>query len=399
METVSWLQLLILVFLAGAAVGVPWMVYFSASVMVVMGAAHWWRTRSLDRVIYRRKLHYRRGFPGETTALTVEVENRKLMPLSWLQIEDGWPVAVSPQDEAVLAPSHIQGTGTLVNVYSLRWYDRIRRSYTLLLRERGIYPLGPLRLASGDLFGIYEAERTLEQPDYLTVFPALLPLERLRLRADDPFGDRAARRPLFDDPNRPMGIRPYHPEDGFRRIHWPATARTGSLQTKIYQPVTARMVAVCLNVATEQMPWLGYAPGLLEYMVRVTATLVYQGVESGYAMGLYSNGCLAHADQPFRIPPGRTPAHLAVLLQALAGVTPYVTGSFEKFLLRTLSDIPFGATLVLVTALLPEAFQDTLIRLQRYRRQITLYKVGGELPPDLPGVQTVYLPYQESAGE
>lgn len=399
MATVSWLQLLILLFLAGAAVGSPWMVYFSVAVMVVMGAAHGWRKRSLENLHYRRRLHYRRGFPGETTDVTIEVENRKLLPLSWLQVEDNWPTPVSPADETALAPSHIQGMGTLVNVYSLRWFDRIRRSYTLLLRERGIYPLGPVRMSSGDLFGIYENEANVEQPDTVTVFPELLPLNRIQLRADDPFGDRAARRPLFDDPNRPMGIRPYHPEDGFRRIHWPATARTGSLQTKIYQPVTARVAAVCLNVATDTHPWMGYSPGLLEYMVRVTATLAFQGVQAGYAIGLYANGCLAHADQPFRISPGRTPAHLALLLQALAGVTPYITGPFDRFLLHTLSEIPFGATLVLVTALLPESFQDSLVRLQRYRRHILLYKVGGEVPPDLPGVQCIHLPYSEGQDE
>jgi uncharacterized protein (DUF58 family) len=57
-----------------------------------------------------------------------------------------------------------------------------------------------------------------------------------------------------------MGIRPYHPEDGFRRIHWPATARTGELQVKVFQPVTARVMVICLNVSTETHYWMGYSP-------------------------------------------------------------------------------------------------------------------------------------------
>ena len=32
----------------------------------------------------------------------------------------------------------------------------------------------------------------------------------------------------------------------------------------------------------------------------------FQAVEDGYSVGLFSNSCLAHADQPFRIPPGRS---------------------------------------------------------------------------------------------
>jgi uncharacterized protein (DUF58 family) len=392
----SWLPLLIFLFLAGATLRAPWMVYFSVAVTVVMGAAHLWTRYALERVSYRRRFHYSRGFPGETTLVTIEVENRKILPLSWLRAEDPWPLAAAPVNEQLLAPSHLQGSGQLVNVYNLRWFDRARRSVQIRFEQRGIYPVGPTHLESGDLFGVYSQRQELPNTAYLTVFPRMLPLEALRLNADDPFGDRPARRPLFDDPNRPIGVRPYHPEDGFRRIHWPASARTGELQTKLYQPVTARTLAICLNVATDQRPWMGYIPPLLEFMVSAAATLCYQGIQVGFSVGLYANGCLAHADQPFRISPGRTHYHLAHLLQALAGVTPYVTHSFENFLLRSLAEIPFGATLVLVTALFDPPLQDTLLRLRQYRRNIILYKVGGAAPVHLPGIRVLHLPYGEA---
>jgi len=395
----SWLPLLIFLFVAGATLRAPWMIYFAVAVTVVMGAAHLWARHALDRVLYHRRFHYRRGFPGETTLVTIEVENRKILPLSWLRADDPWPLAAAPEDEELLAPSHLQGQGQLVNAYNLRWFDRARRSLTIRFAERGVFPVGPTRLESGDLFGVYETRQELPNTAYLTVFPRLLPLESLRLTADDPFGDRPARRPLFDDPNRPMGVRPYHPEDGFRRIHWPATARTGQLQTRVYQPVTTRALAVCLNVATELRPWLGYSPPLLEFMVSASATLCYQGIQAGYAVGLYANGCLAHADQPFRIPPGRTQQHLAHLLQALAGVTPFVTQSFENFLLRSLAEMPFGATLVLVTALMGQPLEDTLLRLRQYRRNIILYKAGGDAPTPLPGIRVLHLPFGEAAHE
>ena len=391
----SWLPLLLFLFLAGTALRAPWMIYFAVAVGVVMGAAHLWAKHALDRVTYRRRFHYRRGFPGETTSVSIEVENRKALPLSWLRVEDPWPLAAAPEDAELLAPSHQQGQGQLVNAYNLRWFDRVRRSVTIRFQERGVYPVGPARIESGDLFGVYSQDRELADTEYLTVFPRMLPIENLRLTADDPFGERAARRPLFEDPNRPMGVRPYHPEDGFRRIHWPASARTGELQTRVYQPVTARTLAVCLNVSTQEHAWMGYSSPLLEFMVSAAASLCYQGVQTGYSVGLYSNGCLAHADQPFRIQPGRTPNHLAALLQALAGVTPFVSLPFATFLLTSLSDIPFGATLVLVTARYDPSLQDTLLRLRQYRRNILLYKAGGEPPETLPGIRAVHLPFME----
>jgi len=254
-------------------------------------------------------------------------------------------------------------------------------------------------LEAGDLFGLYEQRDERPPTEYLTVFPELAPLDPFILRAENPFGDRQASKPLYDDPNRPIGVRPYHPEDGFRRIHWPATARTGELQVKVYQPVSSRVMVICLNVTTEVHFWLGYSPALLEHLVKVCAALAYQSMQDGYSVGLYSNGCLAHADQPFRIRPGRSTYQLAVLLGALAGVTPYITAQFETFLIRSMSEIPFGATLVLVTALVTENLQNTLLRLRRYRPNITLISLAESAPSPIPGIHTIHLPFVDQSGE
>lgn len=395
MSALAWLQVLVLVFIAGVLLRETWLIYFSAAITVIFVVANQWRRHSLDRIRYARRFHYTRGFPGEQTGVRITVENDKLLPLSWLRASDAWPAAVGPVEENILSPSHIPDQGYLVNLYSLRWHERITRAYTMAFRKRGIYQVGPLSLEAGDLFGLYEQREEREHLEYLTVFPEMLALDPLALRAQDPFGDRRSPRPLFDDPARPIGIRPYHPEDGFRRIHWPATARTGQLQAKIYQPVSARMVVLCLNVSTEVHFWLGYSPAILEQLVKVCATLAYQGTEAGYAVGLFSNGSLAHADQPFRIRPGRSPNQLAALLTALAGVTPFVTAGFETFLIRSMAEIPLGATLVIVTALVPESLQDTLLRLRRYRSSITLVSLEAAAPPELPGIRSIHLPFEE----
>ena len=389
----AWLQLLLLTLLAGVLLEFDWLIYFSAAAFLMIGLFRYLRDHALDQVEYTRRFGYRRGFPGETTQVSITVANNKYLPVSWVRVSDSWPNVVGPKDQETLHPSHTPEAGELVNIYNLRWFERVTRIYPLLFRKRGIHQIGPLHFQSGDYFGMYETQQEREQLDYLTVFPQQVPFEVLQLPAGDPFGDRRARRPLFEDPNLPMGTRDYHPEDGFRRIHWPATARAGSLQTKVYQPVTARTLVLCLNVSTTPQHWLGFFQERLELLVSISATIVCRAVEDGYAVGLFSNGCLAHADQPFRFKPGKAKGQLALLLQALAGVTPFTTTNFETFLLRSMADIPFGATLVVVTALLPTSLQDTLARLLRYRPHILLIALTEETPPALPGIQVVHLPY------
>jgi uncharacterized protein (DUF58 family) len=393
LDTGRWLFLLGVFFLLGLALHSPYIVALSTAVLVVLAVAHWWQEHSLDGVIYRRRFHFKRGFPGERYPVHLEIENHKFLPLSWLRVQDPWHKMVGPEKEDILAPTHIEETGLLTSLVSLRWYERTRRSYMLLFRKRGVYKVGPAALESGDLFGIYQKRATIDPVETITVFPTLLPLEELNFPAENPFGDIHSRRRLFEDPNRPVGVREYHPEDGFRRVHWPATARTGQLQVKVYQPISAQVLAICLNVSTFIRHWEGYHPARLERMVSLTATYAQLGLEKGYQVGLFSNGCLSNSDQPFRIPPGRSPQQLAHLLTALAGVTPLTIAAFENYLLREVPSIPYGALMFIITSIITPELEETLVRLKRHERRITLISLAEKPPAILPGIRCIHLPF------
>jgi uncharacterized protein (DUF58 family) len=198
---------------------------------------------------------------------------------------------------------------------------------------------------------------------------------------------------LYEDPNQMMGVREYQPEDDFRRVHWPTTAHTGELMVKVYQPVSAQVVVVCLNVLTLPHYWEGTDPELLEYLVRVTASLVTKGLEAGYRVGMISNTSLSHADQPFRIPPSRSPRQLALLLGALAGATPFVTNSFDRFLLAEAPRLPYGASLVIVTGLMDNPTVEAVMRLRRFARRVTILCFSRKAPPPIPGVEVIFRPF------
>ena len=394
----AWWAFLLLVFMAGTFLHIPILSGATVVLALLSMLARWWQRQSLQGVIYRRNLVYRRGFPGEQIPLLVEVENRKFLPISWLEVDDPIALAVAPVEDDVIRSSHISDIGVLVNFFSLRWFERKRYRYTLLLRKRGVYPVGPPRLESGDLFGLFDSKAMDEnQIDYITVYPQPLPTQALRPPSDDPLGERQARRRLYEDQNLVMGVRDYQPYDDFRRIHWPYTARMGELQVKVYQPVSTRVMVICLNVSTMANYWEGMVPDLLEHVLSVTATIVQFGLEGGFQVGMVSNGCLAHADRPFRVPPGRSPNQLSHLLTALAGVTMFVTAPFDRFLRTEVMRLPYGASLVVVSGIVYPALVETLIRLKNKCWRLTLVSFEVDAPPYVPGVQTVHLPYHRSS--
>lgn len=390
-----WWPFLGMVFLAGILFKVYPLAAFVIILSVITMIATWWRRRALDGVFYIRRPHYRRGFPGEQINFKVEVENRKFLPIPWLRVRDSLPSLVGPADESLLSLTHSPQMGLLDSLFALRWFERDKRQHSLLLRKRGLYQIGPARLESGDMFGIFEQVEESKLIEYLTVFPEPVPFQSLVFPADDPFGGQKAPRRLFEDTTRPMGVRDYHPEDDFRRIHWPATARTGSLQVRVFQPVSARVMVVCLNVSTFPRYWEGVYPDLLEFLVRVSAAIVKQGIQDGYQVGLISNGALAHSDQPFRVKPGRSREQLARLLTVLAGVTPISTNSFDRFLMSEIPRLPFGANLVLVTGIITAPIEEALLRLKRHGWRVTLFCFSQPVPTPIPGVQVFHRPFEE----
>ena len=390
-----WLLPLAVLFYLGLTMHSPYLVVLPLALLVIFLLASLWQRYSLDGVIYKRRFLYTRAFPGEIFPVKLEIENRKLLPLSWLRIQDPWPNAVAPEDESVLAPSHIAGESYLTHVLSLRWFERTRRSYNLAFRKRGVYKVGPVEISSGDLFGLFDQSDTIGQSEKLTVFPELYPVEDKDLPPEKPFGDQRSRRRLFEDPNRPMGVREYHPEDSFRRIHWPATAHTNTLQVKIFQPTSAQVMVLCLNVSTFQRYWEGVYPALLERLLSVAGTLLSRGMDMGYRVGMISNGCLSNSDQPFRIPPGRSPKQMAHLLEALAGVTPIVVAPFEQYLIREIPRVPYGSTLMVLTALTSPELAETLLKLKKHERQISLVSLAEDPPPELHGIRCIHMPMHD----
>ncbi len=188
----------------------------------------------------------------------------------------------------------------------------------------------------------------------MIVYPQVLPLDVLGFPPKEPFGETKANWRIFEDPSRAVGIRDYQPEDGFRHVHWKATARRQDLQVKVYEPTTSHNLVVFLNVATLAKHWHGVLPKLLEQAISVAASIASYGVEQRYLVGLVANGSIPHSDQAIKVLPSRRPDQLARVLEALAAVTNFATVSIESLLLTESARLPWGATLVVVTGVITD---------------------------------------------
>lgn len=395
----AWVWLAVLFAVVGLAAKWDGFVALAACLMTILPIAWFWNRWSLKGLDYRRRFDRQRAFPGEVIQMTLEVTNHKLLPLSWVRCEDEFPLAVAPDPaQARLSPSgNSEVSGFLRSAFSIRWYERVRRSYQLHCQQRGHYFLGPLKVRSGDIFTLFTSEEQRLVMDPIIVYPQIWPLTELGMPARNPFGEVRTRHSLIQDPTRTRGIRDYRPEDGFRHVHWKASARRGELQTRVYEPTTDMNLVVVLNVATLPKIWMGVRPDLLERAVAVAASVANHAAERKWTLGLLSNG-VPRSDQPIKVLPGRSPNQLTHVLEALAAVTSFATGSIETLLRAESPRIPLGATLVLVSAVINDEILATLLQLREAGRRVVLISLAEEPPPsDLPGIVVYHLPEETPA--
>jgi uncharacterized protein (DUF58 family) len=404
----AWLSLAVVSILIGLVARQGGLAMLGVILIVVSLIARFWNRYALQGIAYRRVLEPRRAFIGETVELTVVAENHKLLPVGWIQLQDEWPEGLHlSKGEEDLHPSATPEQTVLRNAFSLQWYERVRRHYRIRCDARGYYRLGPVHAVSGDIFGMFRTEHTLPTLNWLVVYPRVVPIEDLGLPPKDPFGEAKAQQRIFEDPSRTIGVRDHQPEDSFRRIHWKATARRQELQVKVYEPTTSFTPVVLLNVATFDKYWLGTIPELFERCITVAASVCHYAAEKRWVVGLLANGSIPRSDQPIRVLPGRDPQQLTRILEALAAVTPIATQDIATLLERESPRLPWGATLIVVTANVNEELNSTLLRLRAAGRRLVLISLSREAPDPLvceevltyhlPDAASPYLPVQTSA--
>lgn len=358
-----------------------------SAALVVVGAllfgtgalARLWKRVCLERVVYSRHLVEHRLFVGERTALTLTLENRKPLPVPWIEVRETMPRGMPVTGERTQA-SGAPGTQMLQRTAALGMHDRLEWPLELNAVRRGYFRVGPTRLRSGDLFGFFDREAEVGRPvDAIVVYPHVYPLGDLGFDSARPFGEQRGGARIYEDPSRVVGVRDYLPGDPMKRIDWHATARLGRMQSRLYEPSRAQAMVIALNIPTFDYSWQGSDPVLLERGVSVAASIASWAADSGAAVGLVANGSFPDADRTIHIGAGRRPDQLNRVLEALAMVTAFTTGEMSDALEDPAHPIPAGATIVLVAAVLPAELAGTLRRLRGRGHRVQVVKTSTQV--------------------
>ncbi len=221
---------------------------------------------------------------GEDVAVVITVENKGALPVAWLLLED-----LLPRHAVIYDPPSLKVSGRRLQLAMFARRGRKTLYYQLQCNRRGYYQIGPLVLETGDVFGLHRRYRVATEPHFLLVYPQVQPLAGYDVSSRRPIGEVRMSYRLFEDPTRVAGVRRYESGDAMNRIHWHATARTGILHSKVYEPSTVAGATILLDFHQQSFD-ARHEPYRSELAVTVAASLANAVYLMGQQVGLVSNG-------------------------------------------------------------------------------------------------------------
>jgi len=256
---------------------------------------------AIDRITIERKSRYQRRQVGDPFEENILVTNHSLWPVFWMQIRDC----------SDLNRNH---SNRVIGFLGSRQTRIIRLSN--ILQKRGNILLSPMEVQTSDPLGCFFTSHSIKTTGSLIILPYRVDLSSKQIKNRQADEGRSARITLQQSSLISGSVRNYLDGDPFNRIHWPTTARRGSLHTKLPEISIQQMVWICMDcqkqihtsrmVLSEQehmdildAAWLNtkYAlpPDTVEAAVSITSSIAATCLKKGIAVGLAMN------QQPFQI--------------------------------------------------------------------------------------------------
>lgn len=342
------LALLALSVIAGLATGGK-LYYRLSTFWAILFFGSWlWSILSIRALSFQRYSRSLRAQVGQVFEEHFEIRNLNRFPRLWLEIRD---------------QSSLPGSDGSRVVTMLR--GKQSRSYVGRVRliRRGVFPLGPTVIASGDIFGLFPVERSFVENEALLVYPMMVDVRGFPNPPGLLPGGEALRRRTHQVTPNASGVRDYSTGDPLNRIHWLSTARRGHLIVKEFELDPLADVWIFFDAAAKvqaSLPktevamnlkdlWshgskIPLPPSTEEYGISAAASLVRDYLRRGRAVGFVCAG-----QHLTLISPDRGGRQLGKILEALALTRAEGELPLHALIETQVKHMVRGSTVVLIT--------------------------------------------------
>jgi uncharacterized protein (DUF58 family) len=318
--------------------------FFLLYLMAAIGIGSWlWARRGLRDVRADYRVLNPRTHVGEVLQAIYRVENHDRWGKPWVEVWNESTLATGLPGRAVGIPA--RGTR--------QWLAKVT------LTRRGSYRLGPLRVRTGDPFGLFSSEMMVGSPTSVVVFPEVVQLPHWRLPPSPIDGTTPVRKRFEAASPLVSGIRPYTHGDAINRIHWLSSARHGELHVKEFDLEQAADLWMLLDLDRSVHAGLG-AEASVETAVTIAASVAMRTLADNRSVAMTASARRIQIHQP-----DRGPRVEQKLLHLLANVQPDGAHPLAEVVAATLSQLRRGMTLCIITGSTDRTWVRGLAALRR----------------------------------
>lgn len=244
--------------------------------------------------------------------------------------------------------------------------ERRQVQYAVRSHLRGRHPLGPLTVLLRDPFGVTNRRAEVGTTGEIVVLPRIEPLTGGRPPGNGVGAEGEIPHMVALHGEDDQSIREYRDGDDLRRIHWPATARTGDLMVRQEDRPARRRAILLLDPRSDAHRGHG-ASSSFEWAVSAVASMVAHLSALGYAVHLICSETVNDGQAAMTTEPDRAldvlaetstapPHELAELVRAAhpvtasGGLVVAVLADRDEEVMRQVASLrqPGGAGLALV---------------------------------------------------
>lgn len=280
----KWYLAAIAILLIAWGLGLSLVAYAMYALLGVLLLSRFFARTWSEHLVAERECNRLTARIGEKVAVVITLENKGWLPIVWVLLED-----LLPRSALIFEPPGLQVFGERQGVLMLGSKQRRSLLYQMQCNRRGYFQIGPLVLETGDLFGLHRRHRVVTVPHFLLVYPKVIALAGYNVASRRPIGEVRMTYRLYEDPTRISGVRQYQPGDPMNRVHWRATARTGMLHSKVYEPSTVVGLTILLDFHRDAHD-RKHEPHRSELAVTAAASLAHMVYHLGQQVGLVTNG-------------------------------------------------------------------------------------------------------------
>lgn len=278
------LPLIAVLLIVGIATGSSWFALVASAMLTTFYLAKRFSERWAESIAVERSVFKLEAQIGERIQVGLKLSNQSRWIVPWILIEDLLP-------ERMMSPplSGLKLIGATSKLLSLGSRQQRVHVYELLALRRGFFRIGPALVETGDLLGLLRKHRILTESNYLLVYPKIIPLQGVEIATKRPMGEMRVHDRILEDPTQMVGIRAYRAGDPLNRVHWKATARTGTLHSRVFQPTSMQGAMIVLDMHRDSNPER-HEPIRTDLAVTMAASIAHALYSMGQPFGLITNG-------------------------------------------------------------------------------------------------------------